>query len=366
MSDSVTPPPVPTDVAAAQDPWPEAPDTPDDGEAGPEPDGNEELAPEFDDEVPTGSFLARIASDRLAAFATPAQIGLIVLGSLGAFNALGPGRATSQQALGLLVTVGLLLVAGALAGSFVRGFSALLAAQAEQAEATGRIEQHLAAGLERLSAALEGLANAPRAPEASAVELKAQHLAEIRHAVRSRRWDEAADLVRTFSETRPEDPDAPRIAAEVGEARQSAGQELLARVEAAREVNDPERVIELRDELRPLLDSDALHALDRDLARWFLLLISKRLRAGTVRADVAVLAARVAESLGGTPEGASLRASLPTLRRAAGLCARCGQPYTGVADACPACLGGPRAASEPVPAPSAPSPPSSSVDGQEA
>jgi hypothetical protein len=56
-----------------------------------------------------------------------------------------------------------------------------------------------------------------------------------------------------------------------------------------------------------------------------------------MRADVAVLAARVALSLDDTPEGASLRASLPTLRRAAGLCARCGQPYTGIAEACPIC-----------------------------
>ncbi|MFO0950400.1 MAG: hypothetical protein U0835_04475 [Isosphaeraceae bacterium] len=56
-------------------------------------------------------------------------------------------------------------------------------------------------------------------------------------------------------------------------------------------------------------------------------MIQKRLRTGTVRPDVAVLAGRVADSLDDTPEGASLRASLPTLRRAAGLCARCAQPY---------------------------------------
>jgi predicted amidophosphoribosyltransferase len=48
----------------------------------------------------------------------------------------------------------------------------------------------------------------------------------------------------------------------------------------------------------------------------------------------------VAVSLYQTPEGASLRASLPTLRRAAGLCARCARPYKGIADACPACLTG--------------------------
>ncbi len=67
-------------------------------------------------------------------------------------------------------------------------------------------------------------------------------------------------------------------------------------------------------------------------------MIQKRLRGGAMRPDVAILAARVAESLDATPEGASLRAALPTLRRSAGLCARCGEPYTGLADACPKCL----------------------------
>jgi hypothetical protein len=42
-----------------------------------------------------------------------------------------------------------------------------------------------------------------------------------------------------------------------------------------------------------------------------------------------------------TVEGASLRASLPTLRRSAGLCPRCAQPYTGLANACPQCLAAP-------------------------
>jgi predicted amidophosphoribosyltransferase len=59
-----------------------------------------------------------------------------------------------------------------------------------------------------------------------------------------------------------------------------------------------------------------------------------------VQGDVAELAARAAESFGDTPEGASLRASLPTLRRSAGLCPRCAQPYAGIDEACPQCLAG--------------------------
>lgn len=349
MSDSVPPPPVPPEVAAAQEPWPVTPEA--DGPAVEQADDTHHLEADEFQEMPTGALLTRVASDQLGRLATPVQLGLVILGTLGAFNAIGTDAQGSRRAFGFLVTVGLLIVAGVLLKSMLEALSALLLAQADQADATGRIEQHLASGLERLNATLEALAASAGPAAPAALELKAQHLAEIRHAVRACRWPDADDLVKRFAEARPDDPDAPRIAEEVAEARRTAAQERLARVEAAREVNDPERVVELRDELRQLLPVDALRALDRDLARWFLLLISRRLRAGTVRADVAALAARVAESLNDTPEGASLRASLPTLRRAAGLCARCGQPYVGVADACPACLSIPRPAPGPPPAP---------------
>lgn len=112
---------------------------------------------------------------------------------------------------------------------------------------------------------------------------------------------------------------------------------LRARLEASRSANDPEAVLALRDELARHLAAEALGDLDRDLARWLIRLIQRRMRAGTVRADVVQLAARVAERFGGTVEGASLRASLPTLRRSAGLCPVCGEPYTGLQDRCPRC-----------------------------
>ena len=178
------------------------------------------------------------------------------------------------------------------------------------------------------------------APAAAANALKAEQMAEIRHAIRNGHWADAGSLVVAFGDTHPDDPEAARLAEDLAAAKDAAGREVLARLDAAREANDPDRVIELRDELKPLIEAEALRTLDRDLAKWFLLLIHRRLRSGTVGPDVAVLAGRVAGSLDQTPEGASLRASLPTLRRAAGLCARCAQPYTGIADACPACLAG--------------------------
>jgi hypothetical protein len=114
-------------------------------------------------------------------------------------------------------------------------------------------------------------------------------------------------------------------------------EELRARLSESREVGDPVQVLDLRDEIAPLLVDSDRRALDRETVAWLMLLLQKRLRAGTVRSDVADLAARTADRFGATPEGASLRASLPTLRRAAGLCPRCGKTYAGLEDACANC-----------------------------
>jgi hypothetical protein len=113
--------------------------------------------------------------------------------------------------------------------------------------------------------------------------------------------------------------------------------ELRARLDASRSANDPESVLVLRDELAAQLPAEAIAELDREVVHWLILLIQRRMRTGTVRADVVHLADRVARRFGTTLEGASLRASLPTLRRSAGLCPSCGEPYTGLEDVCPTC-----------------------------
>src|SRR5207248_1016661 len=107
----------------------------------------------------------------------------------------------------------------------------------------------------------------------------------------------------------------------------------------------------------PSLESEPRATLERDLARWFLNLIHRRLRTGKIQPDVVLLATQVAETFGATAEGASMRAALPMLRRSVGLCPRCAQPYTGAAEACPDCLaGGPmvalRTSADPAPIPS--------------
>jgi len=126
--------------------------------------------------------------------------------------------------------------------------------------------------------------------------------------------------------------------------------DLRDRIEAARKANDPEGAMASRDELARVLRGEPLKEIDRSLARWLMGLIQRRLRGGTIRPDVVELATKVADRFGATTEGASLGASLPTLRRSAGLCPRCAEPYTGVADACPKCLAAAALAADPVPA----------------
>lgn len=304
---------------------------------------------EVESEPITVSDLARATAGTLLRLSGVGQAGLVILGGLLGLTAtpeaLAPG-ASAIVVVNLLARVGLAVVIGLVVGHLLRGFGVLLFTLAEQAEATARLEKRTAEAL-----AQPGIAGAVPL----GTNLKAADLAEIRQAIRAGRWLDAHDLVRTFAETHPEDPDSARIAEEFSAARQAESEVLKARIAAAREVNDPDRVIALRDALKPLLDPEPLKALDRDLARWFMTVIQKRLRAGTVRHDVAALAGRIAASLDDTPEGASLRASLPTLRRAAGLCPRCAEPYAGTASACPACLAAVRLATPP----SAPNPPDS-------
>lgn len=120
--------------------------------------------------------------------------------------------------------------------------------------------------------------------------------------------------------------------------RQNEARRLLGRIEASRQARDLEGVLEDRRALEPLLDPNERTRLTRDLAGWALRTFQERLRGGLFSAETATLAARLAEEFGETPEGASLRASLPTLRRAARLCPRCAGPYDGVEDRCPRCV----------------------------
>ncbi len=201
-----------------------------------------------------------------------------------------------------------------------------------------------------LSLAARGVADLDRIAqvldEAGASALRADQsgpdrsrlFADVRHATRASQWAEARLLLSAFAADYPDDPRRAVLEAELEQAIHSANQQQLAKLEAARDVNDPEGVLESYQIMVGSLAADARAALDRDLAKWFLALIHRRLRTTKIQPDVELLASRFAEAFASTVEGASVRAALPTLRRSVGLCPRCGSPYAGIGDACPKCL----------------------------
>jgi hypothetical protein len=235
---------------------------------------------------------------------------------------------------------GLALI-GWVAARFLRVSSRLIETSAAGADAMAR----LAAAAERLVVILEqprpSAAPSPPAaqPEAApAFNLSTSALAEVRRALKQEDWVLAESLLGSLTNKYRDEPAIAQLRDELRAAREAVALSLRARLDAAREANDPQRVLEIRETLAAVLRPEQLASLDRTLARWFLDLIQKRLRQGAISVDVVVLATRVAAALDTTQEGASLRAALPTLRRSVGLCARCGSPYTGIADACPACI----------------------------
>jgi hypothetical protein len=165
-------------------------------------------------------------------------------------------------------------------------------------------------------------------------------LAEIDRATRLGQWADAAALLEAFAARFPEDPNLPGLTAQLDAGRRRSARDQMAQLEAARQVNDPTRVLELYQAVRPALELEQRTALERDLASWFLSLMQRRLRTGKIQPEVVALATQVAETFATTAAGASMHAALPTLRRSVGLCPRCAQPYAGIADACPKCLSG--------------------------
>jgi hypothetical protein len=226
-----------------------------------------------------------------------------------------------------------------------------------QADRTSRTEETFLRLATRAIAAIERLAEARELPPtaqaiapASPPDLERQRfVAEIDQAARAGRWDEAASLLDHLGERFPGDPAIPAMRERLETAGREQAEGHLARLDAARKVNDAERVLELYRAAGPLLESERRGDLERDLAGWFLDVIRRRLRVGRIQVNVVHLATQVADTFAATAEGASLRASLATLRRSVGLCPRCGQPYTGTAAACPKCLAGPSAPPPPEP-----------------
>ncbi len=245
------------------------------------------------------------------------------------------------SALGFLIGFGLL---GWVARALVRTMADQMEQQAQRLEievqAIKLLECRIAPALDRLAKAGEHAEfESPHSTRSHRDEEKAHRQSTLLEAIRANDWQQAEALAFSFASDHPEDPEATGWLQKVAEAKQARSETLLARLESARQVGDPEQVLLIRDELIAILNRENRQSLDRETVGWLMSLIHKRLRAGTFGPDIALLAGRIAEHFAETTEGASLRAALPTLRRSAGLCPRCVEPYTGVAEACPRCLG---------------------------
>ena len=159
--------------------------------------------------------------------------------------------------------------------------------------------------------------------------LKEQAVAEIRKSVRSGNWEEARSRLTT----------SPAIIRATRGSRRSTRRSRRPRTGARDDQHGPARGGSEGQRPRsgsrdPQVPGSASRirgaaSLEADLSRWFLRLIHNRLRTGRIQADLAHLAGRIAESFSHTVDGASLHASLPTLRRSAGLCPRCASPTPG-------------------------------------
>ena len=112
--------------------------------------------------------------------------------------------------------------------------------------------------------------------------------------------------------------------------------ELLEQLTAAKKMGEADEVLDLRESLIPRLSESKLLQIDTELANWVMQHFQRSLRAGK--------AALVAESLGRAVKALEhieliqrLTASLPTIRRSAGLCVECAKPYRGEDGVCPPC-----------------------------
>jgi hypothetical protein len=301
------------------------------------------------------------ASGRTLARSAPwVRFGFVSIGLSMALDQLGPLLSDMQltwaerRIAGVvgLTYLGGFGLAGWIAGKLLATSAGVIEAVADQSEAAARavdlIERHAVPTLGRIALALENLQPpAVDAPQDSPLD-------EARRAIAAGRWALAGRLVGAIVRDRP-GPEAANLLAELTDARNKVVIDLRSKLDTAKAAGEALRVVDLRDELTQHLRGDDLDALDRQLARWLVGEVRRRVKVGPIRPDVAILAARIVDSFADTPEGAALRGSLPNLRRSAGLCPSCGRPYRGDIDTCPRCR----------PATPSPVPPSGDPDLEE-
>lgn len=135
-------------------------------------------------------------------------------------------------------------------------------------------------------------------------------------------------------------PDAAESKASAPQAESSRAkkiQSMREQLDAAERTGDCEGLLNARDRLSAYLEGTELYQVDRRVAHWAARFLRDALAAGRAK-EVIHLAERVTDALGdSTQEGNQIRASLPALRRSAGLCPDCGAPYDASRSHCTSC-----------------------------
>lgn len=280
------------------------------------------------------------------------QLAIILLGLLlgGSRLAAGMGErpATAASLIRSTLDAAAIALAGWIVARVTEQAGQTIAAAVEARGNRGsrlnavRLEQmdRAIAAIERLVVAFES--RGVPGPPSSVGEPREQTrlIAGFATALRETRLDDAEAMLDRLDAEFPDEPARQDLREQLEVAWRRQSEERIAQIDAARRANDADRVLELYALAGPSLEFERRGELERDLARWFLDLIHRRLRIGRIQPEVVGLAARAAEVFGATVEGASLRASLPVLRRSVGLCPRCARPYVGTEAACPQCLAG--------------------------
>ncbi|WP_422926347.1 hypothetical protein [Singulisphaera sp. PoT] len=185
--------------------------------------------------------------------------------------------------------------------------------------------------------ALGRIANALERSGTSQRESSTKALEQIRRATTEGRWEHAVRLAGQFARDFPESPDANLIEREIAEARWAVVDQLQAQLEQARRRDDAVAVLDTRDTLTLHLRGDALHDLDRQLTRWVIGHLQRKVRESTPVIELLDLTTRATETFPDTNEATALAELLAKLRKAAGRCIRCGRVNSNKNDVCPAC-----------------------------
>ncbi len=124
-------------------------------------------------------------------------------------------------------------------------------------QAAERIEQ-LVPALDRIAAALERSPVASEGVRDYGLEAATERTGgmervdAIRLAIREGLWEEAQSLAEAFVAEAPESAVAQELVGEVNQRRDQAANDLRARIDASRTVNDPEAVLDYRGQTRSL------------------------------------------------------------------------------------------------------------------